>query len=227
MPKAFTKQAAASAAVKRQQRAGNRERHPRQRLRASEARQQSLIRKPFADESVQRRQPGNRDGADQETERRHRHPADQPAHLLHVPRARRVQHGAGAQEQQALENGVVQRVVKPGDQRDGGQVGVAQRAKHQRRAEPDQDDSDVLDAVVRKQALEVMFHQRIEHAQQRREHSGHQHQHARPCRRRVEEIEEHQRHAVDAGLDHDARHQRRRCCWAPPDGPPAATRGSE
>ena len=164
----------------RQQRAGDGEDHAREAPGASEAGQQRLVRQPFADEAVERRQAGNGHRADQKTERRHRHAADEPAHLFHVARARGLQNGAGAQKQQALEDGVVQRVVEARDQRDGRQRGMAERAEHQRRAEADQDDADVLDAVIRQQALEVVLHQRVEHAQQRREHARRQHQHARP-----------------------------------------------
>ena len=54
-----------------------------------------------------------------------------------------------------------------------------------------------------------MLHQRVEHSQQSRRHAQPQHHGSHPERRRSVEIEEDARHAVDAGLDDDARHQRR------------------
>ena len=67
-----------------------------------EAAEQRLKHQPFRGEAVERRQRRDRDRANQEEERRPRHPLDQPAHLLHVARVRRVQHRARAEEQQPL-----------------------------------------------------------------------------------------------------------------------------
>ena len=114
--------------------------------------------------------------------------------------------GAGAQEQERLEDRVVQCVIQPRNQRHSRHRRMPQRPENHRRAKPNQDDPDVLDAVVRQQALQIVLHQRIQHAQQRRQHARSQDQDSRPRRRRVEEIEEYQRHPVDAGLDHDAGH---------------------
>ena len=115
-----------------------------------------------------------------------------------------MQNRARAKKQQALENGVIERVVKPGDQGQGSQVRISERVKHQRRAEPNQDDADVLDAMVGQQALQIVFHQRIEDAYQRRDDTGREHHSSRPQRRDIEEIEQHAREPVDPRLDHDA-----------------------
>ena len=51
----------------------------------------------------------------------HRHPLDQAAHLLHVPRAGRLERPRPPlEEQQALEAGVVERVVERGGERQRG-----------------------------------------------------------------------------------------------------------
>ena len=52
-------------------------------------------------------------------------------------------------------------------QRQGNDRARTESAREDRPAEPHQDDADVLHAVVRKQTLQVMLHQRIEHAQHR------------------------------------------------------------
>ena len=103
---------------------------------------------------------------------------------------------------------MVEGVIETSDQSERGQIRLAQRAKHQRRAEADKNDADILDAVPREQALEVVLHQRVEHSQQSRRHAQRQHHGSHPKRRRSVEIEEDARHAVDAGLEDDARHQR-------------------
>ena len=113
MPNALTKQAAASAAASASSAptAGTMSLSPHcGRLRAEQDR---LEHQPFGDESVERRQRRNRGAADEEGEARLRHAVDQPAELFHVALAGRVQHGAGAEKQQAFE----QRVVEHMEQR--------------------------------------------------------------------------------------------------------------
>ena len=70
----------------------------------------------------------------------------------------RVQHGAGPEEEQSLERSVVDRVIQPGNQRHGREPGMVRMLKHQRRAEADQDDTDVFDAVIGQKTFEVVFH---------------------------------------------------------------------
>ena len=64
------------------------------------------------------------DAADQEGEGGQRHAVDQAAEMLHVALAGRGEHGAGAEEQQALE----QRVVEHVEQRRG--EGERRRRSH-------------------------------------------------------------------------------------------------
>src|SRR5207237_261674 len=89
---------------------------------------------------------------------------DQPS----VPRASAaaVEHGAGAQEQQALEERVIEHVEDGRGQRKGGRGLQPARLEGEREPEPDEDDSDVLDRVIGEQALEVMLHERVEHAEE-------------------------------------------------------------
>ena len=98
-----------------------------------------------------------------------RHPPQQAPEFLDLPRAGRHDHASGAEEQQSLEDRVVQHVVEAGGDADRGQSLAVHRERHHAGAQPEQDDADVLDAVVGEQPLEVVLHQRIQHAENRRE----------------------------------------------------------
>ena len=74
------------------------------------AEQDGLKSQPFRYESVERRQRRDCNAADEENESSLRHAMDQAAEMLHVAFAGGVKHGAGAKEQQALEDGVIEHV---------------------------------------------------------------------------------------------------------------------
>ena len=97
-----------------------------------------------------------------------RHPVDQAAHCLHVALAGGVQDCAGAEKQQAFEDGVVQRVEERRGQGEGRSGLVVGGAECQGETETDKDDADVLDGRESEQALQVFFHQGVEDA----EHTG-------------------------------------------------------
>ena len=73
---------------------------------------QRPIHEPLADEAVQRRQAHDRDRADQERDPGERHAARETTEAVDVARARGVIGRARAEEQQALEQRVVQRVER-------------------------------------------------------------------------------------------------------------------
>ena len=138
---------------------GERGRHRQQRAdrgdqefqppgRQLRAQQDRLERQPLGDEAVERRQCGNGGAADQEHERRLRHAVDEAAEMLHVALAGRGQHRAGAEEQQALEDHVVEHVQEPGGERERRRRHHAEGLEGERKAEPDEDDPDVLDRVI-------------------------------------------------------------------------------
>ena len=79
----------------------------------------------------------------------------------------------------------------------------------ERQAEADEDDADVLDRVIGEQALQIVLHQRVEHAEHGGDAAEHQHDHARPPGRRAEQVEDDADEAVDRDLGHHAAHQRR------------------
>ncbi len=88
-------------------------------------------------------------------------------------------------------------------------LAMTQAAEHERRAEAHHDDADVFHAVIGQQAFQVMFLKRVQNAHYRGDHAHGKNHGSGPQRGRPVEVEEHARHAVDAGLDHNSRHQRR------------------
>ena len=114
-------------AGQRQQRGAQRDQQVQQRAGERRRKQKGLEREPFGNEAVEGRKRRDRDAADEEEDRGPGHEVDQPAHLLHVPLVRGMEHRAGAHEEEPLEHGVVQGVVEPGDQREGGQRATCRR----------------------------------------------------------------------------------------------------
>ena len=87
----------------REQRADRRHHDLQPPLRQLRTLQHGLEDQPFRDEAVERRQRRNGDAADQNGEARERHAVNEAAQFFHVPLSGRRQRGAGAKEQQALE----------------------------------------------------------------------------------------------------------------------------
>ena len=87
-----------------------------------------------------------------------------------------------AEEQQRLEHRVVEDVQQRGGEGDRRPGRVALGGEEDRRAEAERDDADVLDRVEGEQALEVVLHERVEHAAQRRQQPQPEHHEARPQR---------------------------------------------
>ena len=79
---------------------------------------QGQEREPFAHEAVERWQRRDGDAADQEGKGGKRHAMDEPAQVLHVARAGGIEHGAGTEEQQALEQAMVEGVEQRGSKRE-------------------------------------------------------------------------------------------------------------
>ena len=102
----------------RQQRADRRHQELQAPGRQLRAEQDRLEGQPFGDEAVERRQRRDRHAADQEHEGGLRHAVDQAAEMLHVALAGGVEHGAGAEEQQALEQRMIEHVEQRGGQRE-------------------------------------------------------------------------------------------------------------
>ena len=164
----------------REQRADGRHQELQAPWRQLRAEQDRLERQPFRDEAVERRQRRDRDAADQEDERGLRHAMDEAAEMLHVALAGRGQHGAGAEEQQALEQRMVEDVKQRRGERERRSEDHAVGLERERKAEPDEDDADVLHRVIGEQPLEIVLHERVEHAHDRRHAGEREHDDAPP-----------------------------------------------
>jgi hypothetical protein len=83
----------------------------------------------------------------------------------------------------------------------------AVRREGERQPEADEDDADVLDRVIGEQTLQVVLHQRAQHAQ----HAGNARQRndedAPPPGRRADKIEDDAHEAVDGDLGHHPAHE--------------------
>ncbi len=121
-----------------------------------------------------------------------------------------MQHAAGAQEQQALEHGVVHHVVQAGQQADGGQPRQPGGPAHDTRAHAQQDNADILYRVVGQQTLQIVLAQGVHHAHHRRHRADDYHQHtpAYLTAGYAQQVEAYLANAEDADLDHATGHER-------------------
>ena len=126
--------------------------------------------------------------------------------MLHVAGTRRVQDSASAEEQQALEDRVIEDMEQRGCQCQRRGPGHSVCLEGERQSQADEDDTDVFDSVIGEQALQIVLHQRIEHAERRSNPPKHQHHHAPPPGRRAKKIEDDADEAVDRDLGHHATH---------------------
>ena len=91
-----------------------------------------------------------------------------------------AEHGARAEEQEALE----QRMIEHVQQRRG--EGERRRQSHaiglegEREPQADEDDADILHRVIGEQALQIVLHQRVEHAHDAGDAGKREHHHAPP-----------------------------------------------
>ena len=211
MPKALTKQAAASARGQAQERPADREGEPHEGVaRGVEAEQERLEHEPLADEAVQEGQPGDGHGAQQEEAR--------PS-TASGGRGRRGARSGGSRSRpttppaprksRPLKSAWFKTWRSDAERARTARPGRAGRDRDHPDPGGDEDDADVLDAVVGEQALEVVLHQRVEHAQEHRD-GAHGEDEAAPGEgRRAEAGHADAEDPVDAGLDQGARHQRR------------------
>ena len=165
-------------------------------------------RQPFGDEAVERRQRRNGDAADEKREGRSGHVVNEAAKMLHVAFTGRGQHRARAEEQQALEEGMVEGVQQAGRQGQRGNRGHAERAERQREPKPNENDADVLDRVVGEQSLEVVLHQSVENAEQGGARPDHQNRNAPPPIPGSRQFKDDPDEAIDGDFRHHPAHER-------------------
>ena len=186
--------------------------HQRPRRRdaglASEPRHGAKVDEELADKAVQRRQPGNCRRADQKGRARDRHALEKSAQPIEFPRAGGVQHRSGAEEQQALEDGMVDDVQQAAGQAQGRHRRVPVADPQNAHPQPQGDDADVFHAVVSQQPFQVVLRQGVEHAEDARNHAD-GHERPAPPRRRRPEQREHPQQPINPRLDHHAAHHGR------------------
>ena len=115
------------------------------------AEQNGLECQPFRYKAVERRQRRNRDAADQEHEGGLRHAVDQAAEMLHVALAGCIEHRAGAEEQQALEQRMIEHMEQPSGECQRRRQRHAVRLECECETKSYKDDADVLDRVIGEQ----------------------------------------------------------------------------
>ncbi len=89
---------------------------------------------------------------------------------------------ARAEEQRGFKEAVVEEVIEPAHQAERHQRRLTKRNPRKPRAEPQQDNADVLKRVVRQQPVDIVLKQRVKPADKRGHHAEQQHQHAAPER---------------------------------------------
>ena len=86
--------------------------------------------------------------------------------------------------------------------------GQAVGLERDRQAQTDEDDADVLDRVIGEQPLQIVFHQRIQHAHHRGQPADGEHDDACPPGGQAEQVEDDADEAVHRHFRHHAAHQR-------------------
>ena len=128
--------------------------------------------------------------------------------MLEITRADRALDRARAHEEERFEGRMVGDVEQRGRERERDHRAGIERAGDERRPDAHEDDADVLHAVVREQAFQVVLHQRVEHPQHRRSRAENQDERAPPGWSGREPVECQTQESVDPELDHHARHER-------------------
>ena len=103
---------------------------------------------------------------------------------------------------------MVEHVEEARGQRESRRPIDAVGAKGERKPEPDENNADILHRVIGEQPLEIVLHQRVEHAEHGGDAGERQHDQAPPPDRRAQQIEDDAHKAVDRDLGHHPAHQR-------------------
>jgi len=120
-----------------------------------------------------------------------------------------MQHGAGAQEQQALEEGVAGHVVQRRRQRQRRHRLHAVGREQHRQPDGREQQADVLDRRIGQQPLHVDLRRGKHHAEQRAGQPQPEQQHAPPPDLHMQQVERDPQHAVHGRFQHHPAHERR------------------
>ncbi len=168
------------------------------------------IDQQLRDEAVERRQGADGGRADEKEDGCEGHVTGRPAQRIERRGAGLREHVAGAEKEQRLEERVVERVEQGACDAADGNGGVAGRFAQQGDADADEDHADVLDRRIGQQALHVVLGGGQDHAPQPGgDACGQDDQSGRAERFGGAERRDDTQDAVDARLDHHARHQGR------------------
>src|SRR5207244_6109694 len=121
---------------------------------------------------------------DEETECRPRHRLRETSQVVDVAAVGRVDDGAGTQEEQRLEEGMVPDVQQAPSEAENHPISTPQRTADEGQAEADHDDADVLDAVVGQETLDIMLADGEGDAQYTTDRTQTQ-ERSSPCQRRM------------------------------------------
>ena len=136
----------------------HRDQHVDERTGQADGEEETLQQQPFRDEAIEWRQSGGRERADQRETADPRHGSHQATQAAEIALAGRMQHGTCADEEKALEEGMIEALVEHRRQR--------QRGKHWHRVGAEQDgdtnadehEPQIFDRGVREQAFHVGLH---------------------------------------------------------------------
>ncbi len=176
--------------------------------RPREGPEEAEVDEELREEAVQGRQGRDGRAPDREGGARLRHLLQQAAHEVHLPRPRPVDHRPGTQEEERLEEGVEEDVQERPAEAERDPLRPRRGPPEEGDADSRRDDPDVLDARVGEEALEVVLPRGERGPVERRRRPEDEEEPAPPRGRRAVERRDAQ-DAVEAHLEHDARHHRR------------------
>ena len=183
--------------------------HGDRRVPRGEPVQHALQQEPLAHEAAQDRQGRHAQSPDQEDGPGDRHPTQQSAECVQIPRAGGLLDRAGSQEEAALEHGVEDHVEEGGDQGQEGERAVPGRGEQPRGTHPQQDEAHVVGRRVGEEPFEIARRGRVQGTEEcgQRAH-GHDSQ-PPPRGTTVEHAVPDAEDAVDPEIHHGRRHQSR------------------
>ena len=193
----------------RHSRCESRQQHVQITVRQAGGKEEALQQQPLGNEAVERWQARRGEDADQRQPGDPGHAVNQTTKLAEIALAGGMQHRTGGQEEQTLEAGVVKTVVQHGGHRQRRKVRQHEGLEGQRETQTDENDPDVFNRRIGQQALHVALDGGVNDAENRRDETDHQQQHAPPPEIVVEQVERDADDAVDGGFQHHAAHQRR------------------
>ncbi|VTR64888.1 hypothetical protein DESC_270035 [Desulfosarcina cetonica] len=135
----------------------------------------SQVNEKFADESIEGGQAGDGQGPDEKGHAGDFHPFQQTAQGVDGSGSGFMQDHARAHEKKGLEDGVIEHVQEGAGKAEDGHDGVLGLHADHADAHADQDDADVLHAVIGQEAFQVVLAQGIDHAEHAGENTENQH----------------------------------------------------